>query len=139
MGLIKGRDARKAGRIKAPEKVVEKSPEQQPPAFSFEHLQRSHCISEMPDHSERGLLLEAFRKLGTMTWAQINSCHRHGLGYERMPFEKIHAPRPSCISDDTNLLVFRWKGKLPFVGFREGRVFHVLWVEVNFGDLYDHG
>lgn len=138
MASIKRKEARASDRIKAPEKAAEKSPEQLPPAFSFEHVQQSHCISMLADHTERGLLLEAFRKLGSMTWSQINSAPRHGLGYERMPFDQIKAPRPACISDDTNLLVFRWKGKLPFVGFRDGRVLHVLWVEQNFGDLYNH-
>ena len=139
MRNIKSRDALSGSRIRGGKSdATEKSPEQQPPVFSFEYVQRSHCISLMEDRADRGLLLDALHTLGSMTWSQINSAPRHGLGYEKMPMDKMKAKRPSCVTDDVNLLVFRWKGKLPFVGFRDGRIFNILWIERSFGDLYDH-
>jgi hypothetical protein len=117
---------------------TERSPEQLSPIFSLEHLQRSHCVSAIADRSERGLFMDALLTLSRLSWAQINSAPRHGLGTERMPADQIKVKIPPCVTDDVNLLVFRWKGKLPFVGFRDGRVLNILWIEQNFGDLYDH-
>lgn len=117
---------------------TERSPEQLSPVFSLEHLQRSHCVSTITDRSERGLFMDALLTLSRLSWAQINSAPRHGLGTEKMPADQIKAKIPSCVTDDVNLLVFRWKGKLPFVGFRDGRVLNILWIEQKFGDLYDH-
>lgn len=115
-----------------------RSPEQLPPIFSLEHLQKSHCVSVIADRSDRGLFMDALYTLSRMSWSQINSAPRHGLGTERMPCTQIKAKIPPCVTEDVNLLVFRWKGKLPFVGFRDGRVLHILWIEQNFGDLYNH-
>ena len=28
---------------------------------------------------------------------------------------------------------------LPFIGFREGKIFHILFIETAFGDIYNHG
>lgn len=109
-----------------------------PPVFSFEHLQKSHCISLIEEKADKALFLDALHIIGKMTWSQINAAPRHGLGYGRMPVDQIKASRPACVSDDVNLLVFRWKGKLPYVGFRDGRVLHVLWIERRFGGLYNH-
>lgn len=131
--------ARQSKLLKPSHVPTERSPEQLSPVFSLEHLQRSHCVSAIVDRSERGLFLDALYTLSRLTWAQINSAPRHGLGPERMPKHQIKATIPSCVTDDVNLLVFRWKGKLPFVGFRDGRVLHLLWIEQSFGDLYDHG
>ena len=124
--------------FKPKEVPTERSPEQLPPIFSLEHLQASHCVSVIADRSERGLFMDALFTLSRMSWSQINSAPRHGLGTERMPAAQIKAKIPSCVTEDVNLLVFRWKGKLPFVGFRDGRVLHILWIEQQFGDLYDH-
>lgn len=35
-------------------------------------------------------------------------------------------------------MVFRQEGNLPFAGFRAGDTFHVLWIERQYNDLYDH-
>src|SRR3989344_959669 len=124
--------------LKPKEVPTERSPEQLPPIFSLEHLQPTHCVSVIADRSERGLFMDALFTLSRMTWSQINSAPRHGLGTEKMPSTQIKAKIPSCVTEDVNLLVFRWKGKLPFIGFRDGRGLHILWIEQQFGDLYDH-
>jgi len=35
-------------------------------------------------------------------------------------------------------MAFRYMGKLPMLGVRVREVFHLLWVERQFGDVYDH-
>jgi hypothetical protein len=41
--------------------------------------------------------------------------------------------------DAKEFLVMRYDGLRPMVGIRSNDVFHVLWIENEFGDLYDHG
>lgn len=50
---------------------------------------------------------------------------------------KIKPSVPEELEQD-KYMVFRHHGNLPFVGFKAGDVFHVLWVEANYDDVYDH-
>jgi hypothetical protein len=34
---------------------------------------------------------------------------------------------------------FRCSGRLPMAGVRSGDVFHIVWIEARFNELYDHG
>ncbi len=45
---------------------------------------------------------------------------------------------PSVVTEEVNLIAFRFCGKAPVVGFRARRIFHVLWLDRAF-KLYDHG
>jgi hypothetical protein len=49
----------------------------------------------------------------------------------------IKATIPSHLQSDINLLAFRFCAKAPMVGYREGNVFHVVWLDRAF-TLYDH-
>jgi len=77
-------------------------------------------------------------KLSQLTWSQIQSSPRHGLGYEKIPRAAIKAPVPSLITEDTNFIAFRFSGKKAMVGYRDRAVFYVVWLDRNF-TLYDHG
>lgn len=37
------------------------------------------------------------------------------------------------------VFVYRYCGNLPVVGVMENDVFVALWIECEYGDLYDHG
>ena len=45
---------------------------------------------------------------------------------------------PSKFDDADKFLAFRYHDKLPMVGPRIGDTFHILWIEANYGDVYDH-
>jgi len=52
------------------------------PIFSFEFMIDSkHCIS-CCDDTDLVALLKRIRKLSKMSWGEIQSSHRHGLGCE---------------------------------------------------------
>lgn len=36
-------------------------------------------------------------------------------------------------------MVFRYSDRLPMAGVRVGDTFHVVWIERQYGELYDHG
>ena len=64
---------------------------------------------------------------------------RHGQGSELIPAGDIRAPIPARFEAEPKFMVFRYHGKLPMAGVRVDDVYHVLWIEPEFGRLYDHG
>lgn len=111
----------------------------QRPVFSFEHMpQGSGWSVNCCQLEDRAQLSAKLYQLSSLTWMQISQAPRHGLGTEIIPRNQIASPVPSSVTEDTSLLAFRFSGKKPMVGYRDGRVFHVLWLDWNFS-LYPHG
>lgn len=88
--------------------------------------------------NQRSEFLIKWAKRSTLTWNDLATQDRHGLGYEKIPRSQIKPALPEMLQED-KVTVFRHEGNHPFAGFRAGDVFYVLWIEVNYGDLYDHG
>ncbi|WP_199284479.1 hypothetical protein [Halomonas sp. A40-4] len=107
------------------------------PWFCFAKLRPSHCISECTK-DERAALAETLRLLSSMTWADLRQAPRHGRGYEKIARHSFRAHIPDAITEDVDLLSFRFCGKAPIVGYRMDRVFHVVWVDRAF-NVYNHG
>lgn len=108
------------------------------PLFSFEKMpERSGYSVDCCSSQEGAQVVGRMFKLGTMTWGQINQSGRHALGTEKIARSDIQVPIPPSVTKDATLLAFRYNGKKPMVGYREGRIFHVLWIDHNF-TLYRH-
>lgn len=110
--------------------------ESKPPIFSFEHLQPNWCVQDC-QQEERSEMLDKLRRLSSLTWKQIRQENRHGLGTEIIARNSIRAAIPSFLTEDEKILAFRAFGRAPMVGYKSGRVFHVLWVDRTF-TLYNH-
>lgn len=59
------------------------------------------------------------------------------MGFEKIEPSQVRQSLPSSVTEDVNLIAFRFSGKAPMVGYRDGQVFHVLWLDHDFS-LYDH-
>lgn len=70
-------------------------------------------------------------------WDDLVHHPKHGLGWEKLPKHVINPMIPEHL-ELSKYMVFRHEGNRPFVGFRSGDVFHVLWVEKKWNDLYQH-
>lgn len=124
--------------IAAPAITVEESPQKQHPAFCFQHLRKSYCLSKC-EQEEKIAFIERLHTLSQMTWADIHHAPRKGLGTEIISQDSIKGDGiPSHLTPDVNLIAFRFQGNKPMVGYRIGRIFHVLWLDRDFS-LYDHG
>jgi hypothetical protein len=79
-------------------------------------------------------------KLSELGWEEIDKSAAHSYGMEPLPKSKIKQTLPPFITPDVEKLhVFRAHGdNRPFVGLQKGKVFHVLFIESKFGDIYDH-
>lgn len=112
--------------------------ESKPPIFSLEKLQPGkYCFSRL-DRNCKAMFAEAIYKRKSLTWRELKSAGRHGLGTEKMSRSAIKATMPEFIKDDVkDFMVFRYHGTRPMVGIRQHDIFYVLWFDPNYS-LYDH-
>ncbi len=132
MGKIKKKNTNQ-NKIKVP---TENSLELDYPVFCFKHLQ---TVPEN-DHKFYSDFVDRLKKLSNLTWQQINIADRHGFGTEKMPIGQIKPQLPRFVTPEiTHLTVFRANGdNRPFLGLRNGIVFHIIFTEEKFGDVYNH-
>lgn len=108
------------------------------PVFCFKHLQITKTKTDFKFYSD---FIERLTKLCSLSWNDINTSHRHGFGTEKIPVDKIKPDLPKFVTPEvTDLTVFRATGdNRPFLGLRKNSVFHIIFIEENFNDIYDHG
>lgn len=106
------------------------------PLFCFKHL---NCKPK-GDYKFYANFIVRLSKLSNISWNVIEKSPRHGFGTEKIPISNIKPKLPNFITPDVkNLLVFRASGdNRPFIGLRDGNVFHIIFIEEKFGDVYDH-
>jgi hypothetical protein len=110
----------------------------QPPHFSLEHLSNDkHFTLDTCTKDQKAAFADKLRQLSKLTWAQIMNAGRHGQGLEKISRDSIKSPVPSLYRAE-HFLAFRFFGKAPMVGYREGRTFFIIWLDPNF-KLYNHG
>lgn len=108
------------------------------PLFSFKHLQED-SIKECNNSSFFFKYLMRMKKLSELGWKEIEISSRHSFGMEKISREMIKPDIPSFITPEVPILAFRANGNnLPFLGVRDGKIFHVIFIETDFGDIYDH-
>lgn len=59
------------------------------------------------------------------------------LGAEKIARSAIRAPIPAGITEDVTFLAIRYHGMRPILGYRDGRTFHLLFIDHSFS-VYDH-
>lgn len=110
-----------------------------PPIFSLERVQNGDYCFSVLGQEDKAQFAEAIFKRKDLTWNQINSSGRHGLGHEQLPKNQIKAPNPRNVTHDReHYMVFRFNGMKPMVGYRINQIFYVLWFDHNM-TLYNHG
>ena len=88
--------------------------------------------------SELAALMQQLGRLSLLSWQDVQLAPRHGLGSEKIARTSINAPIPPAATEDVKFfLSLRFQSKKPFVGFRNGYVFHVLWIDNRFR-VYGH-
>ncbi|WEK13892.1 MAG: hypothetical protein P0Y48_01380 [Candidatus Microbacterium phytovorans] len=109
------------------------------PVFCLEHIRTPHDVKN-PDltKDQRSAFAERLQELASVPWSQLKMSGRHAQGFELLPVEKLKFKMPSAFEDTTKVHVFRYSGKLPMVGVRSNATFHILAIERQFGEVYDH-
>jgi hypothetical protein len=110
----------------------------QPPIFSFEKMvaDTGYSVTCCQGDDQAALSRQLFT-LSRLTWRDIKSAPRHGLGTEKMARNSIKAPLPAAVTEDVTFLVMRFNGKKAMIGYRDGRTFHILLLDQDFS-AYNH-
>ncbi|MGA1282897.1 MAG: hypothetical protein ACO34J_02350 [Prochlorothrix sp.] len=110
---------------------------QQKPVFSLQFVSQEYGLSACTQE-EKAAFADTLYRLSQLSWNAILSAPRHGLGCEKISRESIKSAIPAHITEEVNFIAFRFCGKAPMVGYRDGNIFHVIWLDRTF-KLYDHG
>ena len=76
-----------------------------------------------------------------MTWDEIRTTQRHGFGSETIGVTKLSRKALQRVPFGLRkLIVLRATGdNRVFLGYRDGNMFQILFIEYRFGDIYVHG
>lgn len=109
------------------------------PVFCFKYFQKE-CL-KICSESQIKEFFDRLQRLGELGWKEINANGRHDYGWEMLPTDQIKKKLPPFITPDIpRLMVFRYNNEnYPFIAHRNGNILHILLIEANFGDVYDHG
>ena len=109
----------------------------QSPKFCLNFLRDGFDVHAL-DVAGQAAFAKTLQKLACSKWKDLITAPWHGQGTELIPASQIKAPIPLQFEDQDKFLVFRYDGKLPMAGVRVRDVYHVLWLEPEFGRLYNH-
>ena len=110
----------------------------QSPKFCLNFLRDGFAVHALEAQGQAAFA-KTLQKLASMKWKELITAGRHGHGTEQIPAGQIKAPIPPQFQDQEKFLVFRYNGMLPMAGVRVRDIYHVLWIEPIFNQLYDHG
>lgn len=108
------------------------------PVFSFEFMRPNTGYSVTCCNEEhRAALAAKLFTLSQMTWQEIQNAPRHGLGSEKIARTSLKIALPGRVPEDAELIALRYHAKSPAIGFRDDRVFYILFLDHSF-TAYDH-
>ncbi len=108
------------------------------PAFCFNKLNHLHNLDKC-EKLDQIAFAKKIVSLGSMTWAEIQSSNRHGVGHEKINQNSIQPSLPEDTPNDRNFLAFRLGGgkHKVIIGYRIGKLFYVVWIDTK-GKIYRH-
>lgn len=105
------------------------------PVFDIRCDHHKHCLEQFGAEVKANFA-STIHKMGQMTWQQIETAGRRGLGYEPISVSQIKPGHPIKLSPDDKVKVFRLTDKERMAGVRlKDEVFIVLWIAPKH-DLY---
>lgn len=108
------------------------------PLFSYKYLQNVSFCSQK-DASFFHEFINRLHKYSTLGWQEMQTSGRHSFGFEYLPQNIMKPQLPSVVTPEVHLMVLRsTNDNRALVGFREWNIFHIIFIEANFNDIYDH-
>lgn len=111
------------------------------PLFCFKHFNYSLIKTHRKHTTDLCFsFLERLQILSNLGWNGIRQSRKHNYGMNKMPKKDIKIALPACVTPDvTELHVLRVdNSNIPFIGLQMGSIFHVFFIEPDFGVVYDH-
>ena len=109
------------------------------PLFSFKHLQKVSFDGDVKAKFFQDFLLR-LKKYSDLGWKQMATEKRHDYGWEYLPQDRMKNKLPAAVTPEVQLMVLRSANdKRAMVGFREWNIYHVIFIEAVFNEIYEHG
>ena len=83
-------------------------------------------------------MVSTLYKLSQLSWRELRLAPRHGVGYEIIDHSSFRVPIPKHITEDVDMIAFRFSGLKAMVGYRDEAIFHLVWLDRSF-KVYAHG
>jgi hypothetical protein len=99
-----------------------------PPAFCFRYLIYGYRITDCTNE-EKVALADTLHNLTQRTWNDFRHEDRHKRGSEKIDRASLHIPVPVHITPDVPILAFRFYGMAPMLGYRVGRMLHIICID----------
>ena len=106
------------------------------PLFSFDFMttNNKYNFANLSD-DDKLALINKIHDYRNKTWLDVKNEPRHNKGSEKI---KSKIELPASVKEDTTLLALRYNGLKAMIGYREERIFHIIYFDPNF-KLYNHG
>jgi len=111
------------------------------PIFCFKYLMNEPKQDPAGKAGFYAEFITRLKKLSNLGWNAINVSDRHSYGYEKISIKDIKLKNfPSIVTPEIkDLVVFRATGdNRVFLGIRNDDIFHIIFIEENFGNAYKH-
>lgn len=106
------------------------------PAFCFKFCQNGFKIENLSDEYKVALA-DKLHKLSERSWTTIKTEDRKKNGTEIIVRTSLRKSIPGDITEDVKILAFHLPNLFRMLGWRNHRIFHVIWLDPN-GELYQH-
>ena len=136
MRKAKSPDKLSSHNLQAARATNEDSPEKNPPVFCLRYMRNGFSLAEC-DKIDQAAFAMTLYKLSKLSWAEIRNSQRHGLGSEKLNLASITGDSTDHLFQDSVLIAIRFSGRKSMVGYRDGSVFHIVWLDTKL-ELYDH-
>jgi len=109
-------------------------------SFGFSELKEISYTSAKNDSIFFVNFLKRLSKLCQLEWSQLYITGRHSFGTETISVDNLKESARNLIPDGmTKLIVLRTSGNNhAFLGYRDKSIFQIMFIEYNFGDVYEH-
>lgn len=133
---IKNPEANGGENLKAPSMFKDGDTNDRHPAFCFRQTQYGFRWSDCDDQDRNGFC-GRIETLSQMNWQTMYNTVKN-TAIEKIPQEAFLKQLPPKTPGDRVFYSARGNGKARIIGYREGKVFHVVWLDRK-GEMYDHG
>lgn len=108
------------------------------PLFSFKYLQKVSFDGDVKAKFFQDFLLR-LKKYSDIGWKQMAIEKRHDYGWEFLTHDRMKCKLPVEITPEVQLMVLRSANdKRAMVGFREWNIYHIIFIEAVFNEIYEH-
>ena len=127
--------------VKRKSPVLFDKEEQDDLSFGFSELADISYTKAENDSTFFISFIQHLKNFCRLSWKGIRTSQRHSFGAEPIDVKSLKTAAQQKVPDGLKrLLVLRATGSNhAFLGYRQGNIFQVLFIEYEFGDIYNHG